>query len=165
MRVEPAWIDYNGHLNMAYYHVLFDRAVDEALLTVGLGPEYLAEHEASTFVAEIHTTYRRELTVSDVVRVTLQLIAFDEKRMHYYLEIRHGEECWLAASAEHLALHVDLSTRKVTPFPETIRANLSAMRRAHDGLGHPEALGRQIQMTRPSAADSCIRTDSPEMSL
>jgi acyl-CoA thioester hydrolase len=162
MRVEPAWIDYNGHLNMAYYHVLFDRAVDEAFLAIGIGPEYILNHEASTFVAEIHTNYRRELTVNDVVRVTLQLIAFDEKRMHYYLEIRHWEECWLAASAEHLALHVDLTTRKVTPFPETIRANLSAMQQAHGALGRPEALGRGIQLGRPRAGNLPVEPAAAE---
>ena len=37
MRVEPSWIDYNGHMNMAYYHVLFDRAVEEGFGVVGLG--------------------------------------------------------------------------------------------------------------------------------
>ena len=29
MQIEPQWIDYNGHLNMAYYNVMFDRAIDE----------------------------------------------------------------------------------------------------------------------------------------
>jgi acyl-CoA thioester hydrolase len=41
MRVEPAWIDYNGHLNMAYYNVLFDRCVDEAYELLGIGLSYL----------------------------------------------------------------------------------------------------------------------------
>ena len=27
--VRPEWIDYNGHMNMAYYGVLFDEAADE----------------------------------------------------------------------------------------------------------------------------------------
>jgi acyl-CoA thioester hydrolase len=61
MTVEPSWIDYNGHMNMAYYHVLFDRAVDEAFEVVGLGPDYVAERNASYYVAEVHTLYRREL--------------------------------------------------------------------------------------------------------
>ena len=41
MRLEPQWIDYNGHLNVAYYNVLFDRAVDELYELIGLGPDYL----------------------------------------------------------------------------------------------------------------------------
>ncbi len=61
MRVEPQWIDYNGHLNMAFYHVLFDRAVDEAFGLIGLGPDYAATRGASFFAAEAHVRYLREL--------------------------------------------------------------------------------------------------------
>ena len=54
MHVEPQWIDYNGHLNMAYYNVLFDRAVDEVYELVGIGVSYLKHHNHSTFTAEVH---------------------------------------------------------------------------------------------------------------
>ena len=144
MAVEPAWIDYNGHMNMAYYHVLFDRAVDEGFGLVGLGQDYLEERRASFFVAEIHTLYKRELKIGDTVRVTLQLIDFDEKRLHFYMEIRHATEGWVSATCENLALHVDLTDRRVRPFPEDIQANLAVMRSAHSRLARPAALGRVI---------------------
>ena len=144
MRVEPAWIDYNGHMNMAYYHVLFDRAVDEGFGLVGLGREYMEERKASFFIAEIHTLYRRELKARDQVRVTLQLVDYDEKRIHYYMEIRHVEEGWVAASMEGLSLHVDMETRKVSPFPDDIAANLAVMKAAHARLARPQSLGRII---------------------
>ncbi|MEZ0170055.1 thioesterase family protein [Microvirga sp. TS319] len=144
MRVEPAWVDYNGHLNMAYYHVLFDRAVDEAFGMVGLGRDYVEERNASFFAAETHTLYRRELKASDRVRVTLQLIDHDEKRIHYYLEIRHAEEGWVAATTEGLSLHVDMNTRKVSPFPDDIAGNLAVMKAAHARLARPQTLGRII---------------------
>jgi acyl-CoA thioester hydrolase len=147
MRVEPAWIDYNGHMNMAYYHVLFDRAVDEAFEIVGFGPHYVEEREASFFTAEVHTLYKRELTVHDVTRTTLQLIDFDEKRLHYYMEIRHAEEGWVAATSENLSLHVDMTTRKVTPFPDDILANLAVMKAAHGPLARPPVLGHIIGLT------------------
>lgn len=144
MKVEPAWIDYNGHLNMAYYHVLFDRAVDEAFGVVGLGPDYLEARGASFFAAEIHALYKRELAPDDPVRVTVQLIDFDEKRLHYYLEIRHATEGWVSATSENMSLHVDMDTRKVTPFPKDILGNLSVMKAAHGRLPRPAALGRVI---------------------
>jgi acyl-CoA thioester hydrolase len=144
MRVEPAWIDYNGHMNMAYYHVLFDRAVEEGFGLAGLGQDYLEERNASFFAAEIHTLYKRELTVRDHVRVTLQLIDFDEKRLHFYMEIRHAEEGWVAATCEEMSLHVDMETRRVTPFPDDILANLAVMKAAHARLARPPALGRVI---------------------
>src|SRR6266704_6105830 len=84
MRVEPAWIDYNGHLNMAYYNVLFDRAVDEAYELIGIGARYVEEAGRSLYTAEVHLRYLRELHAGDPVRVTLQLLDYDSKRLHYF---------------------------------------------------------------------------------
>ena len=69
MRVEPAWIDYNGHLNMAYYNVLFDRAVDEAYELLGIGLDYVKKRRHSLYTAEVHVRYLRELHAGDPVRV------------------------------------------------------------------------------------------------
>jgi acyl-CoA thioester hydrolase len=68
MRVEPGWIDYNGHLNMAYYNVLFDRAVDEAFELIGCGLDYVKQRKLSCFTAEVHVRYLRELHAGDPVR-------------------------------------------------------------------------------------------------
>nr|WP_188914871.1 thioesterase family protein [Salinarimonas ramus] len=144
MRVEETWIDYNGHMNLAFYHVLFDRTLDEAFGVVGLGPDYVAERNASYFAAEAHVLYRRELRSGDPVRVTLQLLDSDEKRFHVYLEARHAREGWTAATCEMLSLHVCMRTKKVTPFPEEIRDNLDVMRAAHARLPRPAAVGRVI---------------------
>jgi acyl-CoA thioester hydrolase len=151
MRVEPAWIDYNGHMNMAYYHVLFDRAVDEAFGQVGLGHEYVEERKGSFFAAEVHTCYKRELRMHDAVRVTLQLLDFDEKRLHFYMEIRHARDGWVAATSEGMSLHVDMETRKVSPFPDDIISNLTVMKAAHSRLAHPAAIGRVMGI--PSKAE------------
>jgi len=151
MRVEPQWIDYNGHLNMAYYHVLFDRAVDEVFSLVGLNQDYVQARKASFFAAECHVLYKRELTVRDLVRVTAQLIAFDDKRLHFYLEMRHASEGWLASTSENLALHVDLISRKVTSFPADILANLAIMKAAHAQMPRPATVGRMIGMPQKSA--------------
>lgn len=151
MEVLPAWIDYNGHMNMAYYHVLFDKAVEEGFGLAGLGPDYLEERQGSFFAAEIHTLYKRELKAHDAVRVTLQLVDFDEKRVHFYLEIRHATEGWVAATSEGLSLHMDMRTRKVAPFPEDIMSNLAVMKAAHARLIKPPALGRIIGIPSRSA--------------
>ncbi len=148
MRVEPQWMDYNGHLNMAYYNVLLDRAVDEAFGLIGLDQDYLEKRSASYFLAECHVRYRRELSTGDLVRVTVQLIDVDEKRLHYYMELRHAAEGWLSATSENLSLHVDLATRKVAPFPADILANLAFMKASHARLPRPETLGRVIGMPR-----------------
>ena len=151
MRVEPQWIDYNGHLNMAYYQVLFDRAVDEVFSLVGLNRDYVDTRNASFFAAECHILYKRELTESDTVRITAQLIDFDDKRLHYYLEMRHATEGWLAATSENLSLHVDMASRKVSHFPPDILANLAIMKAAHASMPRPATIGRIIGMPEKSA--------------
>ena len=146
MAVEPGWIDYNGHLNMAYYHVLFDRAVDEAFALVGIGPDYVKRHGQSFFSAEVHVRYLRELHSGDAVRVTLQLLAFDVKRLHFFEQLFHATEGWVAATSEQMALHVDMRAKKAVPFPHEVAALIARMMAAHSMLPRPEAAGRRIAM-------------------
>lgn len=146
MRIEPHWIDYNGHLNMAYYHVLFDNALGEALSLVGLGEDYAHQRGMSFFTGEVHVVYKRELHLDDLVRVRLQLVSYDEKRLHIFEELCHAVEGWVAATCELISLNIDLATRRVAPFPSDIIDNLAEMRSSHGHLPTPEIIGRAIQM-------------------
>src|SRR3974390_1385510 len=130
MRVEPGWIDYNGHLNMAYYNVLFDRAVDEVFELLGCGVDYLKQG-FSTFTAEVHVRYLRELHDGDPVRVTFQLIEYDNKRMHYFEQLFHAEEGWVSATSENMSLHVDMRASKTIAFPREVASRLAQMKSAH----------------------------------
>src|ERR1700709_1574523 len=71
MQIEPQWIDYNGHLNMAYYNVMFDRAIDELWLKLGIGPTYMKARHGSTFTAESPVRYLREIHLGDPVQVSI----------------------------------------------------------------------------------------------
>ena len=146
MRLEPQWIDYNGHLNVAYYNVLFDRAVDEVYELIGLGPSYLARTKHSTMVVEAHVRYLRELKLEDPVRVVVQLLDYDAKRIHLFEELRHATENWLSATSENMTLGVDMTTKKVSPFAPSVVDALAKMKAAHAKLPWPEAAGRSVQM-------------------
>ena len=146
MRVEPQWIDYNGHLNMAYYNVLFDRAVDEAYELIGVGPGYLERHRHSTMVVETHVRYLRELNLDDSVRVTVQLLDYDAKRFHLFEQLFHATEGWISATSETMTLHVDMASKKVAPFPDPVLRALGAMRQAHAALPQPDGAGRRVEM-------------------
>ena len=148
MQVEPAWIDYNGHLNMAYYNVLFDRAVDEVYELLGCGLDYVRNARHSCYTAEVHVRYLRELRAGDRVRVNWQLLDHDAKRLHYFEQLHHADAGWLAATSENMALHVDMTAGKTAPFPEAIAARLAQMKAAHATLPRPEGAGRRIAMTR-----------------
>jgi acyl-CoA thioester hydrolase len=146
MRVEKSWIDYNGHLNMAYYNVLFDRCVDEAYELLGVGPSYLSAHKHSTFTAEAHVRYLREIHEDDPVRATFQLLDYDTKRIHYFQQLFHATDGWMSATSENMTLHVNMATKKVAPMPEKVMRTLARMKAAHSKLPRPEAAGRRVAM-------------------
>jgi len=146
MRVEPQWIDYNGHLNMAYYNVLFDRAVDETYEMLGIGLDYLKRTNHSTFTAEVHVRYLREIREGDRVRVEFQLLDFDSKRIHYFETLKHAEDGWVSATSENMTLHVDMGAKKVAPFPQSVLDRLATMKAAHAHLPVPDGVGRSIAM-------------------
>ncbi len=146
MKIEPQWIDYNGHLNVAYYNVLFDRAVDEVYELIGLGPDYLKQSGHSTVVAELHVRYLREVHEADLLRVTVQLLGYDEKRIHLFEQLLHATEGWVSATSESMTLHVDMTAKKVAPFPDNVLRLVERMKVAHAGLPRPEAAGRSVRM-------------------
>ena len=148
MKVRPEWIDFNGHLNMAYYNVLFDQGVDEAYAQLGFGPDY-QRGGCTTYVAEFHVCYLRELHEGDSVYTTFQLLDYDEKRFHCFQQLWHVDG-WLAATGEGLTLHVDQSGPRVAPMPKAILAKLEQMHRAHATLPKPEQAGRNIGIRRKS---------------
>jgi acyl-CoA thioester hydrolase len=148
MAIEPQWIDYNGHLNMAYYNVLFDRAVDELYELLGIGPSYLKRAGHSTMTAEVHVRYLREIHADAPVRVRVQLLDYDAKRMHYFEELVHATEGWLSATAENMTLHVDMAAKKVAPWPAEVMAKLAAMKAAHARLPVPDGAGRRVAMAQ-----------------
>ena len=142
--VLPEWIDYNGHMNLAYYVLIFDHATDAFFDSVGLGWHYRDTANCSTFAAETHVTYDGEVTEGAEVRCTTQLLDYDEKRLHYFHRMYHAEEGFLAATTELISLHMDLAIRRVTPMPTEIQANLERVAAAHRGLDKPEQAGRVI---------------------
>ena len=138
MQVEAGWIDYNGHLNMAYYNVLFDRAVDEAFELLGCGIDYVKTRRHSCFTAEVHVRYLRELHAGDPVRVTFQLLDYDAKRMHYFEQLFHAAEGWVSATSENMSLHVDMAAQEDRPVPARYRR----LPRPHEGRARQAAGAR-----------------------
>lgn len=145
--VEEDWIDFNGHMNMGYYTVLFDRCADEAFDKMGFGPDYVKASGHSTFSAEFHIRYLREIKLGDRVRSTFHLLDHDEKRFHSFQELYH-QDGWLTATGEGMTLHVDLSGPRVAPMPDDILTRVRAMAEAHAALPVPEGVGHKIGIRR-----------------
>lgn len=144
MRVEDQWIDYNGHFNMAYYNVLFDRAGDEAFGELGLGPSYVKETNCSFFTLEAHVTYLRELHAGDGVVIETQILAHDHKRVHYVQRMFRAGEDYLACVTENMIMHVDMAAKKSSNFPRHVHDRIAAAQRAHAALPVPPQVGHRI---------------------
>ena len=143
--VRSEWIDFNGHMNVAYYVLAFDRATDRLLEHLGLGEEYARRENSSVFVVDMNVTYRMELRDGESFNITTQLLGFDQKRIHFFHEMfRDGGE--LAATNEIVALHVDLNMRRAAAFSSAALSNLTDLGSIHSGLQWPEDAGRVIQL-------------------
>src|SRR5579864_3101444 len=144
--VLPEWIDHNGHMNLAYYTVLFDQATDLLFDELGLGLDYRRTTLQGTFVAETHNLYERELLVGARVRIATQILGADDKRLHLGHEMFALDGGHRAATQELMFLHVDLAARRVSPFPAELRQRIAAWAAAHAGLPQPDWVGRHIAM-------------------
>lgn len=148
--VQPAWIDYNGHMNVAYYVLAFDHATDRLFDLIDLGADYMKRTNHSSFVLETHVTYAREVRLGDPLAFTARLLDCDDKRLHYFLEMHHATEGFLSATSEQICLHVDMSARRSAPFPDGILARVAAIREAQAGLPVPPQVGSVIGIRRRS---------------
>ena len=148
LRVQPEWIDYNGHMNMAYYTVLFDQCIDDVFEGFGLGPDYIKARGGSYFTLEAHIHYLREVNLEDPLRVTLQLLDYDSKRCHFYEEMFHETEGWLAAAGEFLSMHVDMNKKRASPFPDDVLAEIDSFYQGHKSLPKPDRVGTVMGIRR-----------------
>ena len=137
--VQPEWLDGNGHMNLAYYVVVFDRGTDSWLDLAGLGAPYRAAGH-TVFAVETHTLYRQELRLGAPMTVRTWLIAADAKRIHLAHEMT--SEGRPVAMQEVLFVHVSMHTRKVVPFGPAAAGQVQALATDHT----PPWLGRRIAL-------------------
>jgi acyl-CoA thioester hydrolase len=154
--VRPEWIDSNGHMNLAYYVVVFDYATDKLYATLGIGDAYRDATGNSCFTAETHTVYEREVRLGDRLRVHTWLLGADTKRVHYFHELFHVESGERSAVQELMALHVDMRVRRVAPFPDEQRLALRTAVATFAPAELPKGCGRRIAM--PAAVNPAPTT-------
>jgi acyl-CoA thioester hydrolase len=147
-KVQPAWIDYNEHMNMAYYSLVFDLSLDYVYEQLGLGPDYKQSSRCTTFSLEAHVMYLREVGLGDPLRITYQLLDCDAKRLHFMAQMFHAEQGYLAATSEQISMHISLETRRSAPFPADLQARIEALLAAHASLPRPPQVGHVIGIPR-----------------
>ena len=116
--IKSEWTDYNKHLNMAYYVLIFDVAWEVILKKFNMGEDSAKTSGMSTMVVETNTTYDNEIKEGDEVEILLTFFDHDKKRLHFRLEMIEKKTKKLSSTIEMLSLHVDLNKRKVAEFNE-----------------------------------------------
>jgi acyl-CoA thioester hydrolase len=144
--VRPEWIDSNGHMNLAYYVVVFDIATDALYKALDIGDAYRAASNYSCFTAETHTVYEREVHLGDKLKVRSWLLGADTKRVHYFHELFHADSGERSCVQELLALHIDMRIRRVAPMPPDKFAALQAAVKEYAPATLPKGAGRKIAM-------------------
>ncbi|MDE0095934.1 MAG: carnitine 3-dehydrogenase [Gammaproteobacteria bacterium] len=141
-QVPQSWLDYNGHMNEAHYLEVFSQANDRIMALVGADQAYI-DRGLSFFTVETHIRHLDELHAGEGIRVTTQVLQGSGKRLRVFhrLETEDGR---LAATGEHLLIHVNLSLRKSCEPDEPVRSKLAAYEEAHRNLALPEGAGRSI---------------------
>lgn len=145
-QVPRSWTDYNGHVNESHYLEVFAQATDRTMELIGAGADYVAAGR-SYFTVESHLRHLDEVRGGDRIRVTTQLLGGAGKKLHLFHRLEKSAGA-LAATGEHLLLHVDLETRRSCPPQPAVGARLARLLSRHAELPHPEGAGRSVGQGR-----------------
>ena len=143
--VVPEWIDYNGHMNVAYYITAFDVGADSDQAVVGLPPATIAREGRPTVALEAHVTHQQEAHLGEALRIETRIRDCDGQRVHVYQEMYR--DATLLATQETMAISFDTRARRSCPFAPAIAENHRRMVEAQSAVPRPPWVGRAISMT------------------
>jgi acyl-CoA thioester hydrolase len=143
--VIPEWIDYNGHMNVAYYIKAFEIGIDSYKAVVGMTLDYIERTGRSTVALESHITYQQEAHLGERLRIETRILDCDGKRVHVYQEIYRDST--LLATQETLAISFDTRARRTSPFEPAIAENYRHLVEAQAAQTRPPWVGRAISIS------------------
>ncbi|WP_417515707.1 thioesterase family protein [Minwuia sp.] len=142
------WIDYNGHMNVGYYNVAFDKATDALFDLLGMGADYIRTENKSFFTLQTNVHYIGEVLEGANLRYTAQILGYDRKRVHAFFHMYNADEGYLSATSEQMVVHVDMATRRSAEMPDHLFARVEEMGQAHAKLPWPEQAGKGMALRR-----------------
>ena len=149
--VQPEWVDYNGHMSESCYLLVFGDSSDAFFRFVGIDESYRDVGGHSFYTVETHLHNLREVALAAPLRLTLQLLDLDDKRVHLFHAMHHGDTGDLLATAEQMLVHVDMQQGRAAPIPPPIQQHLQAILQAHAALPRPAQAGSSIGIRRKPA--------------
>lgn len=150
MSVLPEYIDANGHMNVGYYTLMFDKALDLPWERLGIYSQILLKSGMSSFALETHLTYQRELKLGDALQFKFLLLDYDAKRVHYFLQMYHAAQGYLAATCEQISICMNMNVRRSSAWSDAALANIAALFELHKARPRPPEVGRAIGIRRKS---------------
>ncbi|HEY5986372.1 MAG TPA: thioesterase family protein [Streptosporangiaceae bacterium] len=145
-RVQPEWIDYNGHMMDAYYFVAFTEATEAFLDQLGLGAAYRAESGCGIYTVESHLCFASSVREGATISYQSLLLGCDPKRLHVFHQMTASKSAGPVATNELMFLHVDLAAERVAPMPPERYRAASVLAATHAGHPLPANVGRGIHM-------------------
>jgi carnitine 3-dehydrogenase len=142
-RVEPGWVDYNGHMTESRYLQVFGYATDALFRLIGMDEAYFASG-LSYYTAETHMMHRHEVAGGEPIHVTTQILGADEKRIHLFHSLYRSRDETLLATVEQMQLHVDSKEGRACPARADVQARVRRLADAQATLPRPDAVGRRI---------------------
>ena len=149
--VLPDWVDYNGHMSESCYLLVFGDNSDAFFRLVGIDEGYRDQGGHSLYTVQTHIHNIREVAEGEPLRLTLQLLDFDDKRVHIFHAMHHGTSGDLLATGEQMLVHVDIAQGRATPMPADLQARLQAIAQAHASLPTPPQVGKPMGIRRRAA--------------
>ena len=143
------WIDYNGHMNVAYYTLAFDKALDFFFEDVlNIGPSFVEKNKEGPFALKASYNYFSELLESESFFVDLSILDFDSKRVHVFGEMRKDKSLELSAVFETVLMNMDLSARKVKQYPDRVLGLFKLFKESLDQDKIPLEIGKKITLKK-----------------
>ena len=149
--VQPEWVDYNGHMSESCYLLVFGDSSDAFFRFIGIDETYRDVGGHSFYTVETHLHNLREVALAAPLRLSLQLLDLDDKRVHLFHAMQHGDTGDLLATAEQMLVHVNMQQGRAAPILPPIHQHLQAILQAHAALPRPVQAGSSIGIRRKPA--------------
>lgn len=148
-KVIKDWIDYNGHMNVAFYTLAFDKSLDVFLEDIlGIGETHALQNKQGPFALQAHYHYLNEISLDEKFNIRLLVVDCDEKRMHLCLDMFSKKKNKVIAVAEKVLINVNLNIRKIEHYPSWAYKRLIKLKDTHKNAQFPNVLGKQISLKK-----------------
>ena len=146
--VRPEWVDYNDHMSESCFLLAFGDSSDAFFRYIGIDESYRDQGGHSLYTVETHIHNIREASLGEPLRLSLQLLDVDAKRVHIFHTMHHATSGELLATCEQMLVHVNMVQGRSAPMPTDLQQRLAAIHAAHALLPRPAQAGASIGIRR-----------------